>query len=148
MKHLCTSIFFISFLFFSGCKSDKQADQDATETDKALNVQLLCEITNENSESPQNGVFIIVNESKTKIADINACDKISPEDYSNFDIPKEAVVAVGGWWAGSGDYFYVLRQDDGLTVYHAQVDEAQEVEGYRYLPMVSYQNGRFTFGLE
>ena len=148
MKHLFTSIIFFGILLFTACTTDKKAEQDTSDAQPPLNVQLICEAAGEDPDNPQNGVFVIVNESKTKIANINACDQINPSDYATFDIPKEAVVAVGGWWAGAGDYFYVLRQDNGLTVYHAQVDEAQEVEGYRYLPSVRYQDGRFSFESE
>ncbi|NUO01080.1 MAG: hypothetical protein HUU01_10745 [Saprospiraceae bacterium] len=148
MKHLFTSILFLGILWLAACTADKKTEQDAAEPSPPLNVQLVCEATSEDPDTPQNGVFMIVNESKTKIANINACDKINPSDYATYDIPKEAIIAVGGWWAGAGDYFYVLRQETSLTVYHAQVDEEQEVEGYRYLPTVSYRDGRFNFDLE
>jgi|APTNR8051073442_1049403.scaffolds.fasta_scaffold02259_10 hypothetical protein len=148
MKHLFTSIIFFGILLLTACNPDKKTEQDTTDAAQPMNVQLICEATGEDPDNPQNGVFVIINESKTKIADINACDQIAPSDYATYDIPKEAVVAVGGWWAGAGDYFYVLRQDAGLTVYHAAVDEAQEVEGYRYLPSVRYQDGRFSFESE
>jgi len=148
MKHLFTSIIFLGILLLAACKPDKKGEQETTDTPQATDVQLVCEATGEDPDNPQNGVYMIVDESKAKIANINACDQINLSDYATYDIPKEAVVAVGGWWAGAGDYFYVLRQDAGFTVYHAQVDEAQEVEGYRYLPRASYQDGRFNFDVE
>jgi len=148
MKHILTPLVLLAMLLLAACKTDKKAEQDSADTAPPMDVQLICEAAPAESENPYNGVFMIVNENKTKIADINACDKINPADYATYDIPKEALIAVGGWWAGAGDYFYVLRQGAGLTVYHAQVDEAQEVEGYHYLPVVSYADGRYSFDVQ
>lgn len=144
MRYFPTLVVSFGLLLLAACQTDKKVDQE-TPDNAPLDVQLICEATSESVDPPQNGVFIIVNESKTKIADVNACDKIDPADYATYDIPKDAIIAVGGWWAGGGDYFYVLRKEGGATVYHAQVDEAQEVEGYRYIPAVTYQDGKFSF---
>ena len=48
-------------------------------------------------------------------------------------IPKNAKSAVGGWWAGGGDYFYVAIEEGDAVVYVGYADEGAEPgDEYQY----------------
>lgn len=44
-------------------------------------------------------------------------------DYKNQRIPASALTACFGWWAGAGDYLYVVRQGKLLVVFRREIDE-------------------------
>ena len=52
--------------------------------------------------------------------------------YADMQIPDLAVAACGGWYAGGGDYYYLLADSDGVEVYHGYLDEEQTDEGYHW----------------
>ncbi len=83
-------------------------------------------------ENPNSQVFIQINDSRIKIADIQACDVIGPDSYAQYDIPADAIAACGGWWAGAGDYFYAVRDGDIIRVMKGWQDEGQEDQGFHY----------------
>ena len=57
---------------------------------------------------------------------------IDKNDFINLDIPKNALSACGAWYAGSGNYFYVIASKEGLIVYQGWQDEEQEDQGYHW----------------
>ncbi len=57
---------------------------------------------------------------------------IEKTDYAAKGIPKKALSACGAWWAGAGDYFYVVRTDNQLVVYKGWQDETQKEKGYHW----------------
>lgn len=77
---------------------------------------------------------------------VKACDSLyeiakvagSPEVYSmkefrEKEIPGEALTACGGWYAGGGDYYYlVINKNNGIDVYHGWQDEGQNDNGYHW----------------
>jgi hypothetical protein len=48
---------------------------------------------------------------------------IDTSDYKAFEIPGEALTAARGWWAGTGEDFWVIDNDTMLFVYNRQIDE-------------------------
>ena len=44
-------------------------------------------------------------------------------DYKVAGIPAQALTACFGWWAGEGDYLYVIRRGSSLVVYRREVNE-------------------------
>lgn len=44
-------------------------------------------------------------------------------DYKDTGIPAQALTACLGWWAGEGDYLYVVRRGHSLVVYRKEVNE-------------------------
>jgi hypothetical protein len=58
--------------------------------------------------------------------------KIERERYAEMGIPTEALDACGGWYAGSGDYFYVVQRKGKAIVYKGFQDEAQTDQGYHW----------------
>ena len=44
-------------------------------------------------------------------------------EYKDTGVPLQALTACFGWWAGAGDYLYVIRRGPSLVVYRKEVDE-------------------------
>lgn len=135
-------------LFVLGCKQDVKnaAGAGSNVSESAdLNVQLMCEDIGSTDERPHFGVYLIVNNSKTKIKEIAvACEVLDSAQFANYEIPAEALAAVGGWWAGAGDYFYARKIGEKVIVYYAGVDEAMAEPGYPYEVIATYENGKFS----
>jgi len=138
-------IFSVSvFLFACGNKSDKKnsgADTAANGktgipvTEKG--VKLVCkEMGVDSIEIPHYDVFLSVDGVLTKIKSVNGCGDITKESYEQYEIPKEARLACGGWWAGAGDYYYVIMRDGKPVVFEGWQDEGQDDEGYHWTEIV------------
>ncbi|MCB0609573.1 MAG: hypothetical protein H6562_17890 [Lewinellaceae bacterium] len=136
------------FLFiaglFSGCLSDKPGGENDSEVYK---VSLVCESrSGSTEETPAAGVFAIVNANKTKIANVSVCDSLTTANFQDLAIPQDALTAVGGWWAGSGDYFYARRgEENEILFYHGAIDEMSETPSPDYQVIATFSNGKFYF---
>lgn len=70
---------------------------------------------------------------KSQILDsISACQVFTKEEYAQHGIPANALAACGGWWAGAGDYLYIIEENKAFIVMQGWQDEQQEDEGYHY----------------
>ena len=102
--------------FISNCSTvDVAQEKNDLLTDDALEipVSLVC-YGGEMDEYgvPQSQVFFEKGDSVYYVANCLACETISPSEYPQFEIPNKALSLVGGWWAGGGDYFYLLKNKD------------------------------------
>ena len=130
----------VVLIVFIQCKnnnpqSTKEVSEEVTiSKDKRIEIDfLITEIPNDSTEIPKSKVALVVNKKKYDIAIVNAYPNlIKKADFINFGIPKTAVTACQVWWAGAGDYFYVLKSDDIVQVYVGWQDEQQEDEGYHW----------------
>lgn len=61
-------------------------------------------------------------------------------EFEDKDIPKDAISACGAWWAGAGDYFYLIPTKKGVAVYQGWQDEGQEDTGYHWKKLKEYVN--------
>ena len=53
--------------------------------------------------------------------------------FSDMDIPSNAITACGSWYAGAGDYFYLIPDKRNmLKVFQGWQDEGQETPGYHW----------------
>lgn len=59
-------------------------------------------------------------------------------EFEDKEIPKDALTACGAWWAGAGDYFYVIPTKKGVAVYQGWQDEGQEDDGYHWKKLKEY----------
>jgi hypothetical protein len=119
----------------AGEQQDSPQDVASRGLDAAPEVSLvtfICHTLMDENENPNSQVFIQINQQRVKIADIQACDVITPDSYGRYEIPETAIAACGGWWAGAGDYFYALREGDIIRVMKGWQDEGQEDQGFHY----------------
>lgn len=77
-------------------------------------------------------VILTVDGKKEIIDTVMACDKIPASNFSQYEIPKTALTACGGWWAGAGDYFYAELKDNKVVVYQGWQDEEQKDDGFHW----------------
>lgn len=123
-----------------GCnnKSEKKPDDKNPDTAITINpsekgVKLICKDMGADSmEIPHYDVYLSVDGVQTKIKSVNGCSDINKETYEQYQIPKEAIAACGGWYAGGGDYYYVIMRDGKPVVFEGWQDEGQEDEGYHW----------------
>jgi hypothetical protein len=141
MRHIqLLSLLTLLVLNFYACAPD-------TGPDEMPDARLLCETREGEMGIPESEVYTIIDDQKIKIANISACDSIPREQYVDYDIPDSALAAVGGWYAGAGDYLYIVREADQLAYYQGWQDEMQEDEGFHYTRIGTYQSGGFELQL-
>lgn len=133
----------ITAFLFTACRPDSNTETDG----QGFQAQLQCQTISGDESAPQSAVYAIVNQNKVKIASISVCDSIAPASYEDYGIPAAALAAVGGWWAGAGDYFYAIEEDSAVAFYQGWVDEAQEEDSYHYRKIALFQGGRFNLQL-
>lgn len=136
---------FSLIMVLNACQLDtKEANKNGTST-QIQEISFESEVVSSDEALPQSALYIVVNESKVKIANIPVCEKIEKSDYERYDIPTNAIIAAGGYWAGAGDYFYALKKGSIVTVMAGMIEEMQLEEGYNYQPLAIYQNGKMYF---
>jgi hypothetical protein len=101
----------------------------------------------DNGNTPTSDIYLVVGDEKVKVAEALACDSLPPAQYGQYDIPEEAINALGCFWAGSGDYFYALRTDEGARVYHGYVGEGMPQDEVVYTPLMAFEQGAPHFDL-
>ncbi|MFN7118277.1 MAG: hypothetical protein ACK4TA_15860 [Saprospiraceae bacterium] len=109
-------------------------------------LKLTCESNGSETNVPNNSVYAIAGERKTKLMDITAaCMEVKPENYASYGIPTDAVAALGSWFAGLGDYFYAKQEGDKIVVYHTAISEEGPPNGiHTYYKIATYENGKIT----
>lgn len=125
------------------CKQDRKSDSPPGWS--TTTVQLSCMELEGEETSPRFAIYLQAGERKTKIAEINStCNGITPDEYPAYEIPPTALSAIGGWWAGAGDYFYAVVEADMVEVYQGFIDEMQEEPGYNYRLIATYDGKKFN----
>jgi hypothetical protein len=142
---LLASILLILFSFLTSCKDnfdntntsnsivskkvkENQIKDVETET---TTIKPTFEVQNKiKEEQPSAIIYLIINNKKQEVAKVNCnLEKINRSEYVAHGIPKSAIEAYYGWWAGSGDYFYMTESSEGVAVYQGWQDEEQEDVG-------------------
>ena len=130
-----------SFLL-AACGSDNSGNTKKSGTTVTPeSIQLICqpvEPADKLHETPHNEVFIQIGDSKVKVADILSCETIAPESFAEYQIPANAIAAAGGWWAGSGDYIYVIQEGDNYLVKQGAMDEEQDNKDFGYHTVLTF----------
>ena len=133
MKILFSFVFF-SILFLSSC-SENSSSQDGSQTaskNEAV-ISFRCQkATNWTEETPQHEAHLMIDKQDILVAIINTCEAISTDLYEQYEIPVNAIAACGGWWAGAGDYLYVVKEDEDINVYKGSQFEEQTEPGFGY----------------
>ena len=139
--HLRNSILFACIAVgLLGCKPAASGGADAPDTTaKAamaqeaaplLEASLLCkELRSRDDEAPLSVVSIKIGDQVTPVDSISICDAITPGENG---VPQNALSACGGWWAGAGDYLYIVAEGNDAVVMAGWQEENQEDEGYHF----------------
>ena len=140
-------IFALAILLLAfACKPSTTTPASTTDGDSAAaaaqqtpavnpdDVKLVCrEIRDLNDMSPLSEVSLHIGSQVILVDSINACEVITTDMWENYEIPKDAKMAVGGWWAGAGDYFYLkIDGNDAVVMYGWAAEEVEEKDLYQY----------------
>ena len=126
-------LFFSIILLFFACKNEPKTATPAEVEVPVLTAYLQCETTEDADETlPLSEVFLRLGEYKLKIGSLLNCAEIDTASYQNYQIPSNALSAAGGWWAGAGDYFYVVKDSDHFVVKQGQMAEEKSADDYDY----------------
>ena len=135
---------FLVTTFFISCgnKTDKKNQETATpaDTTKLSVVQpmekgtkLVCkDLGLDSMDTPHFNIMLSVDGVETKIKTINACAEITKDEYKKMDIPDEAIMARGGWYAGGGEFYYLVMLNGKISVFEGWQEEMQKEKGYHW----------------
>lgn len=87
------------------------------------------------NDEPHNDIVLSIDGKDSVIAEILSCDTIEKVRFKEMGIPAEATTAIGGWWAGAGEYFYAYIKDGKAKVFYGWQSEEQTEEGYHWKEM-------------
>jgi hypothetical protein len=94
---------------------------------------LLCrEIRSTDEMVPLAEVSVQIGDKVTVVDSISVCNTFTAADYAQYEIPAAALMGCGGWWAGGGDYLYLLPDGDEVVLMAGWQDEGQEDTGFHY----------------
>ncbi|MEM6377864.1 MAG: hypothetical protein AAF705_06610 [Bacteroidota bacterium] len=110
----------------------KEPNHEVTTKPLAMVAKFTCKDLTVDEAMPRFEVALDLNDTLHVIDTIMSCSVFSEDEYAQYQIPKEAVSACGGWWAGAGDYFYATFEANVCTVMQGWQDEQQEDEGFHY----------------
>ena len=143
MKYLIFSL----LLIIGACSQPADGEQQQTDNGASETPELICkEVRNadENPESPLSEVYVKLGDYQLKVADVTICMSMDTSEYASQNIPDTALSAVGGWWAGAGDYFFLIADGDKYRVMHKAVDEAMETPAEFETVMVLSKEGEIV----
>lgn len=76
---------------------------------------------------PHSRVFVNANGKRTLVFSYDeGFQTMSRDEFADQHVPREALAACFGWWAGAGDNLYVVRRGARLDVFRQQLDEGTE----------------------
>ncbi len=146
MKKYAFSLATFLLITFS-CKPTKTKDSgsETTPTDQLPAISISCASAGESTEGiPSFRLTAIEGDQVFLLDNLPACQMIPKSDFPKYQIPAEAHMAAGGWYAGGGDYFYTLRENDQWLIKKGGIDEMQLTQSYGYRTVAVYKNGAFT----
>ncbi len=116
-----------------GCQqTDRSGLTAATLEGETVGLDCRTLASSDTSAVPQAELALIIDGERIPVDTISICQVIPTDAYASYDIPAGALVAAGGWWAGTGDYFYLSRQGNTVLLMHGWMDEAQATPRFTY----------------
>lgn len=138
-------LFFLLIGFLFSCKNDASLQQAEKPKPIAkapeLKAKLFCKTT-EDAETamPKSMIFLRLGKDIFRIGALLNCANIELDNYQDYQIPVDALTAAGGWWAGSGDYFYVIKDAGKFVVKQGMMDEMQAADDYGYRTIATFSD--------
>lgn len=112
-------------------RSDSLNAKTPAETPRAT-LRFICRDIGQGMDNPLYEVSLLVGSAYYTLDTIHTCNTIHRADYDEFEVPDQAMSACGGWWKGSGDYFFAYEDMGDIVVMHAWQTEEQSTQGYFY----------------
>lgn len=128
----------LTFILVQGCTSNSSNQQSNSTKTPPPSLKLICQKETSKVEGiPAHSVHLMFNDEKIRLANIQACESFDKSSYAQYQMPKDAIEAVGGWWAGAGEYLYLNKNvDDSYSVNYGQMYEGKETQKYDYTELI------------
>lgn len=93
----------------------------------------------DDNDVPRSTISIDMYGQRIEVTEALEVQRIEAKDYYQYEIPAGAVDACGGWWAGSGEYYYIIEREDGkyFMIMKAEVSEEEEAV-YKYTSIMNF----------
>ena len=85
----------------------------------------ITETTNQDGEPSSKIVLTLDSESKSVSTISGSASKLEKNQYKDLGIPENALDACSSFWAGLGEFFYVIPTEMGYQVYRGEKGEEQ-----------------------
>lgn len=143
MKALTFSVC-IAALLATGCGNEKPAapsadstlpasSNEATLEEKQKKATFVVDTYEDSMQIPHSKISVDYNDSRTFLGEmIGAATIENTNGLAPDDIPGNAIQSCGGWYAGGGDYYYLVPTGSGVAVYHGWLDEGVDDAGYHW----------------
>ena len=115
-------------------KTSQSAPAPSAEATVPTNVNYKFDIKgNGDEDMPKAKISVTVNGKKHSIAEMYCpAETIETTEFERMGIPKNAISACGAWWAGAGEYAYMILSNNTLEVYLGWQDETQTEAGFHW----------------
>ena len=97
-----------------------------------VNAKFIIVETTDQDENPISEIFVQLNDKRIKIESVHGNAMIAEKGDFYEGVPVTAISACGSWWAGAGDYFYMVPFANGVKLFKGWQDECQEDTGYHW----------------
>jgi len=82
---------------------------------------------------PHSDIFLTFGNKVAKVDKVTGnADLTDRSNFTENKIPQNALSACGSWWAGAGDYFYVVQEKNKLVIYKGWQAEEQTDRGFHW----------------
>jgi hypothetical protein len=90
------------------------------------------------TESPNTTLYLDIAGKQTRITKVGeSLANLNSDEFKDRGIPKTALLACSGWWAGQGDVFYLARKGSKDLVYQESQDEQAPKEHFRLVKTIN-----------
>jgi hypothetical protein len=111
----------------------QNVDDQLTLQDNQMRASFVMDTYEDSMEIPHTKVSVDYNDTRTSLDPmLCAGTQYDKAQMKDMEIPDDAIFAVGGWYAGGGDYYYIIPTSTGIAVYKGYQDEQQEDAGYHW----------------
>ncbi|HTF03437.1 MAG TPA: hypothetical protein VK826_05400 [Bacteroidia bacterium] len=87
----------------------------------------------EDSEFPRSIISVEFGDKIIPVDTVSGTADFYPKaEYKQMEVPDNALAVCGAWYAGAGDYFYLVPTENGLAVYVGFQDEEQGDDDYHW----------------
>lgn len=130
---LTSTLFILIILYLTNCQNTPKTPEPQTHESLTSISLIYKDLGTDSLEIPHNVLLLGENGGAIAIDTVSVnLAKIEPARYAEMGIPADAIDACGGWYAGGGDYFYLVRRDGRAVVFQGFQEEQQEDVGYHW----------------
>ena len=128
---LKTKLLFL-FLILT-CLGSLHAEQNLFRLPKSADITWEFTSKDDADGTPTTTVFVMINGNKFEIiTEIGSFYEIPASDFKSYKIPKSALAACQGWWAGAGCQIWIVDGGRSYNVMRRDIEEGNPDHPYDY----------------